>query len=289
MCPTDHVVVAKEPRIPDTRNTLLPDQILGFSSSRRSFHIRLKLTMIASSSRGIAIMPNKLAIAGPTNPVERERASFICLPTELQLEILRHFLVATPPRINRSGQIKHVLIDNQLTFIRNLVLDVLFHTTAIKISSTSLRSDSGLPDFLSIHDQIHGQQKRRLIRLKVRGDRAMSLAHTGLYHLLRLVDIWQDWAYELGLPWECVDFELVLRMLLRFRGSCSRRLEGSISSFLKSLDRLILAEDRRKVAAVKLRCGLLELAGRRGAHTCTISCPDCITREYQRIFKARWN
>lgn len=224
-------------------------------------------------------MAHHLVDAAQDASIRPVRTNFNSLPVELQLEILRCSLVIRAPRIDTYGRLKHALLDSEfskeLVSIQKLVLDVLFHSTVITISSGYIRrsletsymdgaSRSVHPQFLRLHDLTHGRHKRNLMRLVVRDDNI-----PGVPDPLYLVGQWQCWARAIGLPWECVDIRHVVRRFLNpyeFNGmSCE------LSYALRCLDIRIGKEDRFEEAAVRLRYELLEFVRRGDGY---LYCPN---------------
>lgn len=233
------------------------------------------------------------------------RTSFESLPAELKLEIVRCFLIVQPPYIDRWGRLRHALLDKKLDSIRDLVLDLIFHSTAITVSGQFIRRSLGrtyiplygvnefleMPRFLKRHDRTHGQHKRNLIRLVVQDDFAPTAK---FLDPVRLASEWKCWAEEIGLPWECVDVGQVVRRFLN--PDKSKRLSCDLAYALVCLDKDIESKNCFTEAAVRLRYELLEFV-RRGEGD--LYCPQhqgvnqvghclCCPR-YSRSWNVQWN
>ena len=97
---------------------------------------------------------------------KKPACSFLSLPTEIKLEILRYAFIASPPWLDKLGRMCHPLLDYEFRHFRAEILDVFFHTVPLWIPFVS-HLDNEVPEFLSFHDKIHGRHKRGLMRLKV--------------------------------------------------------------------------------------------------------------------------
>lgn len=108
-------------------------------------------------------------LASPAQTMQAiQRVSFMALPTELQLEILRYALIADPPQLDCLGDLGHPLLDISNSHIHDMVEDTIFHATTVAIPHKNMMSLCfELDSFFEYHDRVHGKAKRRLIHLVV--------------------------------------------------------------------------------------------------------------------------
>ena len=105
----------------------------------------------------------------PLNRNNKPSCSFMTLPTELKLEILRQAIIANPPHIDWQGNLCGTILSDELVQIRDEVLDVRFHTVPLRIPFSWIHSSRPLreAEFLKVHDQVHGKDKRGRMKLQV--------------------------------------------------------------------------------------------------------------------------
>lgn len=102
--------------------------------------------------------------------------NFQKLPCELRLEILRMAIGDSPPYINQYGRLHHKLLSESLLAIRGEVLDVIFHTVPIEVSKlyVDFWHPSLKPDFVKMHDAVHGRHQRHRVQLRPSVERSRS-------------------------------------------------------------------------------------------------------------------
>lgn len=77
-------------------------------------------------------------------------------------------MIARPPFINMFGCMQHPLLYSDcFQLFQDEVLDVLFHTVPIRVAFGYIDSPRVLAEFLRVHDEVHGKDQRRLMKLEV--------------------------------------------------------------------------------------------------------------------------